>query len=106
MATPGRRDRQGNTAETPVPIWILAPYEEKLIRAECQERTNNICANKFFRMGECTAKHQLLFSWYCADQKKELLDCVAHWGSKDQYEKLREIYIEKKRAELIKEEKI
>lgn len=100
------RDAQGNTLETPVPHWILAPYEEKQIRAECQEVTNKKCAKQFWEMGKCTSEHQLLFSWYCAAQKKELLECVAYWGSHEQYDILRQQYVEKKRVELIKEGKV
>lgn len=89
--------------ETPVPEWILAPHEEKALRDELQTRTNEICAQQFVRMGQCTEKHQLLFSYYCADLKRELLACVAFNGSRAQYDKLRDEYIRKKR-ELLRQE--
>jgi len=100
------QDNYGNRVDTPVPAWILAPYEEKALRAECQERTNEKCAEQFRKMGECVSKHQVLFSWYCPDLKKDLLDCVAHWGSHAEFEKLRLVYIEKKRDALRSEGKL
>lgn len=89
--------------ETPVPVWILAPHEEKALRDKLQENTNDNCAEQFIRMGKCTEKHQLLFSYYCKDLKRELLECVAFEGSRAQYDKLRAEYIRQKKAEVEKE---
>lgn len=92
--------------ERSVPAWVLAPHEEKEVRAECQERANQKCAEQFKKMGDCVKAHQVLFSWYCPDLKKELLDCVAYWGSHAEFEKMRNEYIERKRETLVKEGKI
>ena len=92
--------------ETAVPIWILAPHEEKALRDELQENTNRICADKFIKMGECTQKHQVLFSFYCSDLKKELLECVGYNGSRQEYDELRRKYLVRKKELIEKEGKL
>lgn len=83
-----------------VPSWFLAPHEEKEVKKLLQERTNEECAEQFAVFAQCARNHQLLFSWKCADQKQQMLDCVAYWGSPKQFEKERARYIAEKQSKL------
>lgn len=96
----------GNTADTPIPAWFLAPYEEKEIRKRCQEQAEEKCKTQFIKFGSCANKHQILFSWKCADLKTQLLDCVAYWGAHERFLDLRDEYIEEKKALLREENKL
>ncbi|ANB13941.1 COX assembly mitochondrial protein [Sugiyamaella lignohabitans] len=86
-----------------VPAWMLAPYEEKEVRARCQEQADRMCADKFLAFGRCSEKNQLLFSWKCAEQKKAMIDCVAYWGSTEKFEEVQDRYITEKQEKLRKE---
>ncbi|PRT52568.1 hypothetical protein B9G98_00188 [Wickerhamiella sorbophila] len=99
-------DDFGNSAETPVPAWFLAPYEETEIRKRCQDQAQEECKTQFIKFGECAQNHQLLFPWKCADLKKELLDCVAYWGANDKFEDLRVEFIMEKKRKLAEEGKV
>jgi COX assembly mitochondrial protein 1 len=82
------------------PSWLLAPYEEKEVRKRCQDQANKQCARAFFEFGQCSEKHQFLFSWKCKEQKQAVIDCVAYWGSQEVFEKVRDDYIAEKNLQL------
>lgn len=89
-----------NDDEPTVPPWMLAPYEEKEVRKRTQELANQQCDKVFREFGMCSEKHQILFSWKCKDEKKAMIDCVAHWGSDKVFEEQRNLYIQEKIAKL------
>lgn len=98
-------DDLGNNVETPIPAWFLAPHEETEIRKRCQDQANEECKQQFIKFGECAEKHQLTFPWKCGDLKKDLLDCVAFWGSHAKFEELRGEFIIEKKKQLVAEAK-
>lgn len=83
-----------------VPAWMLAPHEEKEVLKRTQEKANEKCAKVFFDFGDCCKKHQLFFSWKCADQKKAMIQCVEHWGTQEKYLEQRDLYIEEKELQM------
>jgi hypothetical protein len=87
-----------------VPPWMLAPHEEKKVLRLCQEQSNQKCAESFFKFGKCSEQHQLLFSIKCAEEKKQMIDCVAYWGSREVFEDVRNKFIADKTKKM-KEDK-
>lgn len=96
-------DTLGNSADTPIPAWILAPYEEKEVRRRCQEQAEAKCKDFFIKFGECAKNHQILFSIKCKEQKTALLECVGLWGSATEFDKLRAAYVAEKK-EILRQE--
>lgn len=97
---------QSGKSEKVLPYWFLAPYEEKEVRRRCHEQANEKCAQQFLNFGRCSEKHQLLFSWKCAEEKQAMFDCVALWGSREKYEELVDKYLEEKKQALKEEGKL
>ncbi|VVT45579.1 uncharacterized protein SAPINGB_P000800 [Magnusiomyces paraingens] len=71
-------EQKQKTDEHGVPLWILAPTEEKTLLKEHQAWTEKMCEKEF------------------SNKKEAMVQCVAHYGSPAMFNKLREAYIERK----------